>query len=231
MAGRTVSFPSNGSQASGYLAVPDAGSGPGVVVIQEWWGVNEQIRDVCDRFAGEGFAALAPDLYHGTVVPIGEHDEAGSQMMAMDIRQAAKDMGGAVDYLVAGDAVTSAGVGVVGFCMGGGLALWLGTLRPDAVAAVVSYYGIIPWSEAQPDYARLAAPVQGHYAANDDFASPAAVTALEEQLGGLGKSVEFFTYPGADHAFANERRSDVFHDEHADAAWGRTVEFFRAHLR
>jgi carboxymethylenebutenolidase len=231
MAGRTVSFPSNGSQASGYLAVPDGGAGPGIVVIQEWWGVNEQIRAVCDRFAGEGFAALAPDLFHGTVVPIGEHDEAGSQMMALDVRQAAKDMGGAVDFLVGSDAVTSTGVGAVGFCMGGGLALWLGTLRPDAVVAVVSYYGVIPWSDAQPDYSRLAAAVQGHYAANDASASPAAVRALEEQLQGLGKSVECFVYPDTDHAFANDRRSEVFHAEHADTAWRRTVEFFRAQVR
>jgi carboxymethylenebutenolidase len=231
MAGTTVTFPSNGSEASGYQAVPAAGSGPGVVVIQEWWGVNEQIREVCDRFAGEGFTALAPDLYHGTVVPLGEHDEAGQQMFAMDIQQAATDMGGAVDHLLASDVVSSKGVGVVGFCMGGGLALWLATLRPDAVAAAVSFYGIIPWSEAQPDYSKLAAPVQGHYAANDDFASPDAVHALEEQLRGLGKSVEFFTYPNTDHAFANQRRPEVFHSEHADTAWRRTVEFFRAHVR
>jgi len=231
MAGTTVTFPSNGSQASGYLAVPDAGAGPGVLVIQEWWGVNEQIREVCDRFAGEGFTALAPDLYHGTVVPLGEHDEAGKQMFAMDIGQAAKDMGGAVDHLLDSGAVSSKGVGAVGFCMGGGLALWLGTVRPDAVAAVVSFYGIIPWSEAQPDYSKLTAPVQGHYAANDDFASPDAVRGLEEQLRGLGKSVEFFTYPDTDHAFANHRRPEVFHGEHADTAWQRTVEFFRTHVR
>ena len=231
MPGSNVTFPSNGSTGAGYLAVPDAGSGPGVVVIQEWWGLNDQIREVCDRFADEGFVALAPDLYRGATTSFSEPDEAGKLMMALNIERAAKDMAGAVDYLASNDAVTSRGVGVVGYCMGGGLALWLGTLRPDAVVAVAPYYGIIPWPAAQPDYSKLAAPVQGHYAANDEFASPAAVHALEEQLRGLGKSVEFFIYPDTDHAFSNHHRLEVFHAEHADTAWRRTVEFFRAHVR
>jgi carboxymethylenebutenolidase len=224
-----VTFPSNGSTGTGYRAVPDAGSGPGVVVIQEYWGLNGQIREVCDRFAGEGFVALAPDLYRGETTT--KPDEAGRLMMALNIERAAKDMAGAVDYLVSSDAVTSRGVGVVGYCMGGGLALWLATLRPDSVAAVAPYYGVIPWPAAQPDYARLAAPVQGHYAANDESASPAAVHALEEQLRAQGKSAEFFIYPDSDHAFANHRRPEVFQPEHAETAWRRTIEFFRAHVR
>jgi carboxymethylenebutenolidase len=226
--GEMVTFPSNGGQAEGYLAVPDAGRGPGVVVIQEWWGLNDQIKEVCDRYAAEGFVALAPDLYHGESTT--QEDEAGQLMMSLNIEQAAKDMAGAVDYLGGHDAVTSDGVGVVGFCMGGGLALWLGTLRPDAVKAVVSYYGIIPWPAAQPDYTKLRAAVQGHYAENDDFADPESVRKLEEELKGLGKDVDFHTYSGVGHAFTNHHRPDVFHEAHSQSAWERTVAFFRRHL-
>jgi carboxymethylenebutenolidase len=228
--GEMVTFPSNGGQAEGYLAVPDAGRGPGVVVIQEWWGLNDQIKEVCDRFAAEGFVALAPDLYHGKSTSPPKDDEAGQLMMSLNIQQAAKDMAGAVDHLTRHEAVTSAGVGVVGFCMGGGLALWLGTLRPDTVKAVVSYYGIIPWPAAQPDYSKLQASVQGHYAANDDFADPETVRKLEEELKGLGKDVDFHTYPGVGHAFTNHHRPDVFHEDHSETAWRRTVDFLRRQL-
>jgi carboxymethylenebutenolidase len=226
--GEMVTFPSNGGEAQGYLAAPIQGRGPGVVVIQEWWGLNDQIEDVCDRFAGDGFVALAPDLYRGKATT--KEDEAGQLMMALNIEQAAKDMAGSVDYLRGHDAVTGDGVGVTGFCMGGGLALWLGTLRPDAVKAVVPYYGLIPWPAAQPDYSKLQAAVQGHYAENDDFVDPESVRKLEEQLKGLGKDVEFYMYPGVGHAFTNHHHPEVFHEEHSQAAWDRTVAFFREKL-
>src|SRR6202035_874878 len=115
--GQMIEFPSNGSTAGGYLAVPESGQGPGVIVIQEWWGLVDHIRDVCDRFAAAGFVALAPDLYHGATVA--EPDEAGRAMMAMKMDQAARDMSGAVDELVRRS--STAHVGVIGFCMGGGL--------------------------------------------------------------------------------------------------------------
>jgi len=229
--GELISFPSNGSDGSGYLAVPAGGPGPGVVVIQEWWGLNDQIKEVCDRYAGAGFVALAPDLYRGQSATLKEPDEAGKLMMALNIEQAAKDMVGAIDALKANAAVSSRGVGVTGYCMGGGLALWLATLRPDDVSAVVPYYGIIPWPAAQPDYSKLRAAVQGHYAENDDFASPELVKKLEDELTGLGKVCELFTYPGTDHAFTNHHRPEVFHAEHSDTAWQRTIEFFRANVK
>jgi carboxymethylenebutenolidase len=226
--GEMVEFPSNGSTGTGYLAVPESGSGPGVVVIQEWWGLNDQIKEVCDRFAKESFVALAPDLYRGKATT--KEDEAGQMMMALNIEQAAKDMAGAVDYLKGHDAASGSGVGVTGFCMGGGLALWLATLRPDDVKAVVPYYGVIPWPAAQPDYSKLKAPVQGHYAENDDFANPETVRKLEEELKGHGASVEFFIYPGCGHAFTNHHRPEVFHEDHSQTAWERTIGFFRANL-
>jgi carboxymethylenebutenolidase len=197
-------------------------------VIQEWWGLNQQIKEVADRLADGGFVALVPDLYRGKVTTA--EDEAGQLMMSLNIEQAAKDMVGAVDYLKGHDAVTGGGVGVTGFCMGGGLALWLATLRPDDVTAVVPYYGIIPWPAAQPDYSKLRARVQGHYAENDDFASPESVRKLEEELRGHGVDVEIFTYPGVGHAFTNHHRPEVFHEEHSNTAWDRTITFFRANL-
>jgi carboxymethylenebutenolidase len=199
-----------------------------VVVIQEWWGLNDQIKEVCDRFASDGFVALAPDLYRGQATT--KEDEAGQMMMALNIEQAAKDMAGAADYLKGHDAASGSGVGVTGFCMGGGLALWLATLRPDDVKAVVPYYGVIPWPAAQPDYSKLQAPVQGHYAENDDFANPETVRKLEEELQGHGASVEFFIYPGCGHAFTNHHRPEVFHEDHSQTAWDRTIGFFRANL-
>jgi carboxymethylenebutenolidase len=218
----------DGRQCSGYYVVPaDGDRAPGMVVIQEWWGLNDQIKEVCDRFAVEGFVALAPDLYRGKTTT--EPDEAQKLMMALNIEQAAKDMVGAVDFLTEHVAVTSKGVGVTGFCMGGALALWLATLRPT-VSAVVPYYGVIGWPAAQPDWSKLNGPVQGHYAENDDFASPEAVKKLEDELRGLGKAVEFFIYPDAEHAFTNHHPPEVHHDEHTEAAWRRTIEFFRANV-
>jgi carboxymethylenebutenolidase len=224
--GEMIEFPSNGSTAVGYLATPEAGPGPGVIVIQEWWGLVDHIRDVCDRFAAAGYVALAPDLYHG--VTIDEPDEAGKAMMALKMDQAAKDMSGAVDELVRRSGRDK--IGVIGFCMGGGLALVLATQRPDAVAAVVPCYGVIAWPDAQPDYSKLSAAVQGHYAGNDDFFTPEAAEALGEQLRGLGKDVEIIIYPDTDHAFFNDTRPEVYNADAARAVWDRALAFFATHL-
>src|ERR1700733_1500802 len=170
--GEIIEFASNGGKASGYLAVPDGRpeSGRGVLVLQEWWGLVDQIKRTCDRFAEAGFVALAPDLYHGKSVPLTEPDEAGKQMMALRMEDAAKDLSGAVDELRRRTHRDQ--VGVIGFCMGGGLALVLATQRPDAVKAVISAYGLIPWPDARPDYSKLDAAVQVHVAAEDDFFTP-----------------------------------------------------------
>lgn len=224
--GEMVEFRSNGGSASGYLAAPSAGTGPGVVVIQEWWGLVDHIKDVCDRFADEGFVALAPDLYHGRQVE--EPDEAAKAMMALQLDQAARDMSGAVDAVAQHG--SGAKVGVTGFCMGGGLALVLACQRPDRVGAVVPFYGLVPWEGAQPDYAAMTAAVQGHYAGHDDFAGPPAAEALERRLTELGKEVEMFLYPEAHHGFFNDTRPSVHDPEAARQAWQRTTGFFRARL-
>ena len=227
--GEMVEFRSNGATGGGYLAPANEGAGLGIVVIQEWWGLVDHIIDVCDRFAAEGFTALAPDLYHGKKVPNKEPDEAGKAAMALDLERAAKDMSGAVDFLVGHEAVRGSGVGMVGFCMGGGLALWVATLRPDAVRAVVPFYGIAP-RDTEPDWSALAAAVEGHYAEHDDLANQEAVAAFEQKLHDLGKEVRTFTYPGTGHAFFNDTRPEIYDEDAARQAWVRTLEFFRAKL-
>jgi carboxymethylenebutenolidase len=227
--GEIVEFGSNGSTASGYLATPPAGgAGLGLIVIQEWWGLVDHIKDVCDRFAAEGFTALAPDLYHGESTT--EPDEAGKLMMALNIEQAAKDMSGAVDFLLAHDQVRGDGVGVTGFCMGGGLALVLAAHRPDAVKACVPWYGLIPWPGAEPDWSRLEAAVEGHYAENDGFFTPDAARQLEKQLQDLGKNATVIIHQGVDHAFFNDTRPEVYDADASADAWEQTLTFLRSHL-
>jgi carboxymethylenebutenolidase len=228
--GEIIEFPSNGSTGQGYIATPPNGSEStsGILVLQEWWGLVDQIKRTCDRFAEAGFTALAPDLYHGTTVPLTEPDEAGKQMMALTMDAAAKDLSGAVDELIR--RTGRPGVGVIGFCMGGGLALVLGTQRPDAVKAIVPAYGLIPWPDAQPDFSLLDASILGHAAGEDDYFTPEAASELEAQLRALGKDVEFYHYPDAGHAFFNEDRPEAHHEESAEQLWDRSVAFFRRTL-
>ncbi len=225
--GSMVTFPSNGKTAQGYLATPAAGEGPGVVVIQEWWGLVDHIKDVADRFAAEGFVALAPDLYDGETAD--EPDEAGKMMMAMELDRAARDMAGAVDHLLGHDAVTGDGVGVVGFCMGGGLALWLATRHPG-VAASVPFYGALPWEGVDPDFTQTQADFLGHYAENDAWATMESARQIEQTLRGLGREATFHIYPGTEHAFFNDERSEVYDQGAATLAWQRTLAFLRDKL-
>lgn len=225
--GQQVEFRSNGSQAQGYLAVPEAGSGPGVVVIQEWWGLVEHIREVCDRLASEGFVALAPDLYHGETTT--EPDEALKLLMELDVERAARDMTGAVDYLLAHDAVTSAKLGAIGFCMGGGLVLVLAARNGDKIGATVPFYGV--FKTATPDLSGITSPVLGHFGEADESASPAQARELEETIREqAGVEVTFHIYRDADHAFFNDTRPEVFHPEHAGKAWDLTLQFLRGNL-
>jgi carboxymethylenebutenolidase len=224
--GEIVEFPSNGRTAEGYLAVPEGGTGLPVVVIQEWWGLVPHIKDVCDRFAAEGFVALAPDLYHGESTT--EPDEAGKLLMSMNIDEAAKDMSGAVDKVA--EVAGHDRVGVTGFCMGGGLALVLSARRPDKVKAVAPWYGFVPWPDAQPDWSQLDARVLGHYAENDDYFSPDKVAELQRTLDELGKDANLHVVPGTEHAFFNDTRPEIHAPEAARACWAETVEFFRESL-
>jgi carboxymethylenebutenolidase len=195
-----VTFKSNGDSASGYLVRPAAKSGPGVLVLQEWWGLSPSLKEMADRLAAGGFVALAPDLYHGEIAGHDEMDKAGQLMQSLPPDRAARDMSGAVDYLAGLDGVTGTGIGVIGFCMGGMLTLVLAALRPDKIKAAVPFYGF-PQGPGEPDWSKLTAKVRGHMAEHDDFFSPDSARALEAKLRGLGKDVTFTVHPGTGHAF------------------------------
>jgi carboxymethylenebutenolidase len=222
--GEMISFPSNGDTGSGYFA---GGGGAPVVVIQEWWGLVPHIRDLVDRFAEAGFSALAPDLYRGESTT--EPDEAGKHMMSLELKQASSDLSGAVDELQARTGRHQ--VGVIGFCMGGALALRLACDRPDAVAACAPFYGVVKWPADQPDWAALASPVRGHYASDDGSAPPDAVAAMAEMLRALGKDVEITTHADTKHAFFNDSRPEVFDADAAAKAWSSTLDFFAQELQ
>src|SRR3954470_3444363 len=227
---QTVEFPSNGDTASGYLALPTSGTGPGLLVVQEWWGLVPQIKRTCDRLAQEGFVALAPDLYHGDIAEHTEMDKANELMQSLPPDRAARDMSGAVDYLLAHQATQGSAVGVIGFCMGGMLTLLISALQGPRVAVAVPFYGA-PLGDMAPDWSGLTAAVQGHFAENDDFFPPDAVKSLEAELKGMGKDVEFTVYPGTGHAFANEQDPLGTHDHKAaKAALEHAVAFLQAKL-
>lgn len=214
-------------QAHGYLALPESGTGPGVIVIQEWWGLTDHIADIADRLAKEGFVALAPDLYGGKTAH--DADEAGQLMMSLPVDQAAKDLGGAVDFLLAHEAVTSSKVGAVGFCMGGGFVLLLAAQQGAKVGAAVPFYGVGPGDPKS--YAGVTAAVQGHYGLQDDFYPADAARQQEQQLRSeSGAPVEFHFYD-AGHAFHNdENLLGTYSEADAKLAWSRTVDFLRSQL-
>lgn len=224
-----VEFPSNGQSASGYLATPASGSGPGIVVIQEWWGLVPHIKDVCDRLAREGFTALAVDLYHGASAGNDEPDDAGKLMMEMELPRASKDMAGAARWLVQSDSADGDRVGTVGFCMGGGLALLLATLAPE-VRATVAYYPVMPWPSYSADWSKLNGPVLGHFGSKDDYNSRERMEELDRQIAAGGQHVEFHWYEGADHAFFNDTRPEAFDEDGARLSWDRSLAFFRQNL-
>lgn len=225
---QNVTFRSHGGTAHGYLALPEGGRGPGVVVIQEWWGLTSHIADVANRLAAEGFVALAPDLFGGTTTH--DADEAGKLMQELPVAQAARDLGGAVDYLLAHGAVTGPTVGAVGFCMGGGFVLVLAAQQGDKIGAAVPFYGVL--SEEYPSFENLSAPVLGHYGEQDGFQSTEAVRTLAASIErDTGRAPDFRFYP-AGHAFFNdENLIGTYDPEQAATAWGATIGFLRAHLR
>jgi carboxymethylenebutenolidase len=223
--GEMVQIPFDGGNTGGYLATPKQGSGPGVIVIQEWWGLVDHIKDVCDRFADERFVALAPDVYHGKTTR--SPDEAGKLMMALRVDEAERDLGAAVQYLLTLDSTTSKKIGVVGFCMGGALALYTATKNQNIGACVV-FYGIHP--KVKPDLPNLNAPVLGLFGETDRSVPPAVVHELERKVKDLGKQIDVKIYKGADHAFFNDTRPEVYDAEAAADAWQRTIALLRGHL-
>jgi len=229
MFGEMVDFEAGDATAGGYLATPE-GSGPGIMVIQEWWGLAPQIKSVCDRLAKNGFVALAPDLYHGELAGHSEMDKAGELMSTLPPDRAARDMSGAIDYLLQNPNVDGATVGVVGFCMGGMLSLLVAASEGERIATVAPFYGA-PLGDNEPDWTNLTARIEGHFASVDDFFPTDLVSKLESKLKELGKDVTFNIYPETGHAFANEENPlGTYNSEVADIAWGRVLELFNKEL-
>ncbi len=222
--GKMISFPRvNGGTAEGYLAEAQDPKAPGVVVIQEWWGLQGQIKEICDRFAAAGFTALGPDLYGGKVVPY--HDAAAAQaaMAALDFKAATDEaVRGAVQLLKA----RGAKVGLTGFCMGGAVTI-LAAARIPELDAAVCFYGLPPPEVAGPKDIRV--PLQAHFATQDDWCTPDKVDAFEKGLTAAGKTFELYRYEGH-HAFMNPDRKEAYSDSAAKLAWERTLAFFRARL-
>jgi carboxymethylenebutenolidase len=213
-----VTFPSSAGEASGVLVTPDgAGKPPGVVVIQEWWGVNDQIQSVAERYAAAGFAAIVPDLYHGKVAK--DADEAGKMMQALDFGKAVQEIAGAVAFL---QQRGSAKVAVTGYCLGGALS-FATAVNVRGLAAVVPFYGL----PGDLDWTQVDAPVQAHFATQDEWAT---VAGAEKIKSAVKVPMELHVYD-AQHAFCNERRPEVYNAEAAKQAWDRALAFVRSHTK
>jgi carboxymethylenebutenolidase len=222
----TVEFPANGETGTGYLAIPDGdGPFPGVVVVQEWWGLDNHIKDVAGRFANEGFVALAPDLYHGQVT--NEPDEAQKLMMSLNMPQASKELVKAADYLASRPEVAGRGIGATGFCMGGGLALTLAA-ESGHIKAAAPFYGGNP--SPIDKVANLRGPVAASYAEHDGWITAAVREELKQALAQAGIQNEIKVYPGTEHAFFNDTRPEVHNREAAEDAWQRMLTLFRENL-
>ena len=221
-----IEFAANGGSAGGYLARPaEGGPFPGVVVIQEWWGLNPNICDIANRIAAEGYVALAPDLYHGQITA--EPDEAQKIMMGVQEPQALQDMNGAVAALQARDDVRSDRIGVTGFCLGGGMSLLLAMHNP-AVTAAAPFYGIPGEGMAAAD--GITGAVLGVFAGKDDWVNAEAVDSIRTALEQHNVRHELHTYD-AEHGFFNDTSPDVYHPEAASDAWQKLKAFFAAELQ
>ncbi len=224
--GSMISFEGNGEEFAGYLAAPASGGGPGLLVLQEYWGLVDHIKDLCERFSQEGFLALAPDLYKGDTTR--DPDDATTMMQALNIAETERILAEAARTLLDRRECASETVGVIGFCMGGQLALFAATENPK-ISACVDFYGIHP--KVQPSFRNLHGPVLGIFAEKDHMTTQEVVKALDRELTVLEKPHEFHTYPGTDHAFFNDTRPEVYDAEAAADAWKRTVAFLKENIR
>lgn len=220
----SIEYPSNGVAGMGYLARPKDGGGSGLVVIQEWWGVEAHIKDVTERFARAGFVALAPDLYHGQSTT--EPDEARKLAMRLDQKRAVKEIAGASRYLRSLAEVAPKKVGVVGWCMGGGLAFAV-SHATDQFDAVVGFYGRPP---SDKETSRIHCPVMGLFGGADEGIPSSAAESFRKALAKNGKTHEIHVYPQAPHAFFNDTRPHIYRPDAAQDAWQKALAWFRQHL-
>jgi carboxymethylenebutenolidase len=224
MAGEMVEFASNGGTAEGYLATPETPNGRALVVIQEWWGLVDEIKGIADRYAEAGYYALVPDHFHGDSTD--QPDEAQQQMMAMNVPEVEKELVGAVDFVA--EKAGAETVGATGYCIGGALCLFAASLNPK-VAASSSFYYVFP--HGKPDWSKIEGPVMMHFGTEDDFMSRDDIDGLTEEMKAAGVDVVTEFYEGAGHAFCNTaNRLGTYNEEYAELAFARNLEFFDKNL-
>jgi carboxymethylenebutenolidase len=217
-----IQIPLQTGSTVGYLAKPNNPNGKAVIVLQEWWGLVDHIKDISDRFAKLGFVALAPDLYNG--VSAKSPDEAGKLMMALNISEAEKTIRSAIETVLGVDGVTAKTVGIVGFCMGGQLAVYSACANPNTISACVNFYGIHP--SVTPDYSKLQATLLGFFAELDKSVPPETVNTLASTLQDLQKDYTFKIFENTHHAFFNDSRPQVYNKEAATECWDKMIELF-----
>ena len=225
-AGKMIEIQGPNGPFAAYFAPAISGTGPGVVVLQEWWGLVEHIKDICDRLAHSGYTALAPDLYGGKTTV--EPDEAATLMMALNIADTEVLLKSAIDALIANEHTSRDEVGIVGFCMGGQLALFAAG-ENSRIVATANFYGIHP--SVSPNYPAIKGKVLGIFAEEDTYASPEAVAALDARLTQDGVTHEFRTFHHMPHAFFNDTRPNVYNPTAAQEAWSLLLAFFDENLR
>lgn len=217
-----------GEPIPGLLALPASGSGPGVIVIQEWWGIVAHLESVLERLAEEGFVALAIDHYRGVATT--EPDEASKLMMGLHISDVASDFAAAGTWLQERPEVSSTGIGVIGFCMGGGLALLAPTVS-DEISAAVAFYPVMPWPDYDPDWARYAGRAALiHKAESDERDNGKVIAEYVSAMSSSGGNATVVDYPKSVHAFFNDDRPEAYQPENAAIAWSGTLSFLRGRL-
>lgn len=221
-----IQIPLQTGSTVGYLAKPNNPNGKAVIVLQEWWGLVDHIKDICDRFAQLGFVALAPDLYNG--VSAKSPDEAGKLMMALNISEAEKTIRSAIETVLAVDGVIAKTVGIVGFCMGGQLAVFAACENPTTISACVNFYGIHP--SVTPNYKQLSATLYGFFGELDNSVPPETVNTLASTLQDLQKDYTFKIFENTHHAFFNDTRPQVYNKEAATECWDKMIELFTSKI-
>jgi carboxymethylenebutenolidase len=212
----------NPTQPDGYLAVPPAGKGPGVLVLHAWWGLNDSIKAFCKRLAAAGFVAFAPDLYHGKIAKTIPDAEALAHALSSGHVQAEAEQAEAARYLGELPGQTAKGLAVIGFSMGANYALDLAAAHPALIESVVLFYGT-----GGGDFSTSRAEYLGHFAGNDPYEPKEGVTELEQMLKDAGRPVTFHSYPGTSHWFFEPDRADAYNEAAASLAWDRTLDFLR----
>ena len=225
----TVQYPSGNVTVRAYVAAPQTREKrPAIIVIQEWWGLTDHIKDIARRYAAEGYVTIAPDLYSrlGNALTT-DAGEAGKLMNSLKQEDGLADLNATVAYLKSVPEVNAGRIGVTGFCMGGSYALMLPCINTD-IKAAAPFYGQVPNPDAPLQ--KLAAPVLYIYGEDDGWITKADVQRLANALKKYNKPGEIKTYPGASHAFFNDTRKDVYKPAEAKDAWNRTLAFFKQHL-